>query len=304
VEDEDTPRWDVAEGQLGAAIGTALFVGGQPAPLVAMAIAPHLFCYATLNGQLVHASVATAWSKSFADVVARAVTNLAERPPKLEPDGRLARMVASDDHAASRLLVPGFVDAAQAEIAGRVAFAIPTPGTCLLCSGRDPEALAELYDRALELWHQSDQPLSPVLYTRSDDGETFEPLRLDDDHACRLRARRAEVLLLAAVYAEQRASLDGFEEAPDLAPLEVLPHETLGVVTLAIAIEEAPALLPDSELVALRRAEGETPQLVTAAALRDQRLLVRVPDFEPPRYGLVRFPSAAEIEAEERGSEP
>ncbi len=302
--DERAPGWEAAEDQLGAVLGTAIFSGGQPAAIVAIAMAPLVSCYATLGGHLIPAAEATRWRKSFTEVVARAVANVATRPPRLERQGRLWKMEASDGQTASRLVVPGFVDAAQAEVEGRVVFAIPTADTCLLAGARDAEALAELYDVAAELWHESDAPLSPVLYTRSDDAETFEPLRLGDDHACSARARRAEVLLLASVYAEQRASVEGLADAPELAPLEVVPHDTRGAVTTAIAIEDAPALLPDSELVALRPAGDAAPLLVTAASLRDARLLVRVPDFEPPRYALVRFPSTAEIEAAERGHGP
>lgn len=292
------PRsWAEAVASLGVVLGTTRFVGGQPLPVVALPVAPHLRAYATFGDSFVEAETATRWGKSFVEVVGHAVTNLTERPPELVREGRLLRMIAGDGAAAARLLVPGFVAAAQEEVDGRAIFAIPERGTCLVAGAIDPEEVALLFDAALTTWHESDEPLSPVVYTKTDEGDAFEPLRLGEDHPSFLRARRAEVLLLGSVYAEQRASLEGLADAPELAPFEVASHDALGVVTASVALEESPALLPASELVLLRPASDAEPVIVRAASLAESHLLVRVPDFDPPRYALVRFPSPGEIAA-------
>lgn len=251
--------------------------------------------YASLEGRLVRAEEATGWGVAFVDVVGRAITNLSDRPPELRRDGRLLRIEADDGRAASRVLVPGFIGAAQDQVDGRVVFAIPDAGTCLLAGGVDPDDVLALHEAAFSVWHESDRPLSPVVYTKSDDGETFEPLRLDEDHPAWGLAKRAHALLAASVYAEQRASLESFPEAPDLAPFEVALHEARGAVTATVALEEAPALLPATEVVMIRYAGDTDPELVSMETLATARLLVRVPDFDPPRYALVRFPTPAEI---------
>mgnify|MGYP007026482394 CR=1 FL=1 len=293
----EPPSWDEVAPRLTVGLGTPRFRAGQALPVIGVAVAPHMRAYALHAGGLLDAGLATRWSKSFVEVVGQGITNLAGSPPELVREGRLLRMAALDGLAAARLLVPGFLAAAQEEVDGRVIFAIPDAETCLLTGGFDPESVAALFDAALAIWHESDAPLSPVVYTKTDDGDAFEPTRLDDQHPCRQRRARAETLLLASVYAEQRASLEGLEDGPDLAPLEVTTHETRGVVTASVALEGSPTLLPASEVVLLCPGAGSEPRLVELEDLAHRRLLVRVPDFDPPRYALVRFPTADELDA-------
>lgn len=289
--------WDEVAPRLTVGLGTPRFRAGQALPVIGVAVAPHVRAYALHAGGLLDAGLATRWSKSFVEVVGQSITNLAGSPPELVREGRLLRMATLDGLAAARLLVPGFVAAAQEEVDGRAIFAIPDAATCLVAGGFDPESVAALFDAALAVWHESDAPLSPVVYTKTDDGEAFEPLRLDERHPCRPRQARAEALLLASIYAEQRASIEGLDEAPALAPLEVTTHDTLGVITASVALEGSPALLPASEVVLLCPGAGSEPRLVELEDLARRRLLVRVPDFDPPRYALVRFPTAEELDA-------
>ncbi|NUO51093.1 MAG: hypothetical protein HOV80_19730 [Polyangiaceae bacterium] len=286
----ERPGWEEAAERLEVVLTNPVFLTGLRAPLVGIAVAPHVMAYATLDGSLLPAALATTWEKSFAEILARAIANLERAPPRLVTDGGLARLETRDGCVASRVLLPGFFDAFEEVVGGRPICAIPEAGTCLLANANDDDAVIHLHEAAFDAWRESSAPLSPVVYQPA--GEGFAPLELHEGHPATPAARRAAALLLASAYADQAASFEGADDRPLFAPFEIAPHEELGVVTCTVAVRGVEALLPETDLVMLREAEDEAgARLVPRATLERARLLVPVPDFDPPRFGLVAFPA-------------
>ncbi len=295
---EAQPPWEEIALRLDVAVRTPLFSRGSLAPLVGLAVAPCLMAYARLDGkEPVLASDATRWGKSFREILARALVNVGEEPPRLATDGDLFRLEACGDRAAARLLLPGFLDAVGSQTKAGAIYAIPDPGTCLIADAGDEDTLVRLYDAAFAAWRESNEPVSPVVYAAGEDAETFAPLLLPPGHRAEAHARRAAALLLGAVYADQRASLEDVEEAPILAPFEVAPHDELGAVTCTIAVRDVEALLPVADLVMLRDPNDEDEaRIVPRLLLEAAGLVVAAPDFDPPRFVLLRFPEPEELE--------
>ncbi len=288
-DEAERPSWRDAAEHLEVVLRNPVFLTGLRAPLVGVAVAPHVMAYATLGGSLLPAAIATGFEKTFAEILARAIGNLENAPPKLVRGDGLARLEAEDGRVAARVLLPGFFDAFEEVVGGRPICAIPDAGTCLLASSDDDDAVVQLYEAAFDAWRESDAPLSPVVYQPS--GEGFAPLALEGGHPATAAARRAAAVLLASVYADQAASFDGADDRPLLAPFEIAPHEELGVVTCTVAVRGVEALLPETDLVMLREADdGASARLVPRASLERARALVAVPDFDPPRFGLIAFP--------------
>src|SRR5512139_1706025 len=128
----DDPTWEEIAHRLDVLLRTPIFSTGQRAPLAGVAVAPCLMAYARLDGdRLVLASDATRWGKTFREVLARALVNVGETPPKLVRDGDLFRVEAGRGNAAARLLLPGFLDAISSELRGGAIYAIPDAATCL-----------------------------------------------------------------------------------------------------------------------------------------------------------------------------
>jgi hypothetical protein len=293
---EAQPPWEEIAERLDIAVRTPLFSRGSVAPLVGVAVAPCLMAYARLDGkEPVLASDATRWGKSFREILARALVNVGEEAPRLAADGGLFRLEACGDRAAARLLLPGFLDAVGSQTKAGAIYAIPDPGTCLIAD--DEDTLVRLYDAAFAAWHESDEPVSPVVYAAGEDAETFAPLLLPPGHRAEARARRAAAVLLGTVYADQRASLEDVEDAPILAPFEVAPHDEIGAVTCTIAVRDVEALLPVADLVMLRDPDdGDEARIVPRLLLEAAGLVVAAPDFDPPRFVLLRFPEPEELE--------
>jgi hypothetical protein len=289
-DEPERPRWQEAADRLEVVLRNPVFLTGLRAPLVGVAVAPQLMAYAILEGSLLPAALATGFQKTFAEILARAIGNLERAPPRLVGGSGLARLETEDGRVASRVLLPGFFDAFQEVVGGRPVCAIPDAGTCLLADANDDDAVLHLHDVAFDAWRASDAPLSPVLYQPS--GEGFAPLQLDDGHPATRAARRAAAVLLASVYADQAASFEGADDRPLLAPFEIAPHDELGVLTCTVAVRGIEALLPETDLVLLRETEEDAgSRLVLRATLERARLLVAVPDFDPPRFGLIGFPA-------------
>ncbi len=295
LDEPELPPWPEAQHRIEVSLRTTIFFGGQAAPLVRVGVAPQLFVYASLAGRLIRGAEATRWGRPFSEIVAAGLTNLAERPPELVGEGPVLRLEAEDGRAAARVLLPGLLDAVLERVGRRIVCGIPDPETCLLAGDEDPHAVVELFDRCAEAWHESDAPVSPVVYAATPGEGTIRLLELPPSHPAFDRARRAEALLLATVYGDQRASLlEAGATDEEIAPFEVAPHEDLGVVTATIALAGVAALLPRADLVMLRWGDGLPDRLVPLELLEQERFLLELPDHDPPRLALARFPTPAE----------
>ncbi len=274
-------------------------------PLVRATVLPLIRAYVGVveeaGVRLVEAAEATRLGMSFQELIARAVADLATAPVRVElhdvADG-VHRVVAADGLAASRVLIPGWLDD-QDDVAGaRPVCAMPTPDELFLARGEAPADLVALAKAALERFHDAEEPLSPVLYAADAEG-LVAPLELDEEHPAHGLLARAHASFSAKVYEDQAIVLEAALREREVEALvgdcRVLDLPDGGVATVATFVEGIEGLVPRTDLVMLAWQDGDEARfiLVTREDLEAvcPRALVALPDYEPPRFVTLEFPS-------------
>ncbi len=303
-----------------------LLAEGTAALVVGLPFVPWLQLYVTTlddsGARLVEAAEATSRGRSFAELAAESIANMAMIPAQIEPwsEGLEAlRVVCPLGLASARLTDPSTLSMVERALEGRAALAIPAHDTLLATrleassregadrdEAEDSDPLAWLGSEAARVFGDSDTPVSPMLYARDDEG-IVRPLRGRPGGSIE-RVRLAGLAQLAAVsYEEQRTQLEacllGDEgDCPRPVPLASGEHPSLGHVTVTLWIEGQPALLPRADLVRLvpshandASGPGTDEQeaiLVVLDELRavDSLGLVEHPDLRPTRLVTQRFP--------------
>jgi len=303
--------WEDVEPRLKAFLARTIYVRGAPAPVARVGLLPRIYVHALLGeeGRVILAEEATAWGKTHSDVVGAAFARTSAREVSLVPiapdTGAKIFRLAPFEESSSMLLAPGFLDSLSARLGGPAVCAIPTGHVLLATNGDDLEQVAGLYELARELWLTSDLPLSPVLYVQTPEG-FVEPYFAEDEGGPIFdAASRAERLLEARTYDDQKRAFESmYEEGtplPIMPDLDVVPLPGAGWTTSTVMMDDREALLPMAENLFLSFEGPTSPRrmLVPQAALERVApgCLLVLPDYDPPRQLVVRFPNAAELEA-------
>lgn len=313
AEDDSEVTWDEVAPHLVPLLRPAVVGGSLATPLVRAAFAPLVYAYVGLDEptriRLVTSMDAGRWGKTHQELVVAALENLSRREHKLEPFDEAAdypnyHVGAKDELRASRLLLPGFLEAFEAPLGGPAVCAVPDGERCVVGPRDDPKAIEQLYEFALKRWDESEEPVAPMLFTLDDEGDVV-PLTLPDDHPAKELEQRATALFLARAYADQKGVLDAAFEREELpvvvAECSAISHPTLGVLTITPFVEGFEALLPVVQAVQLHWQDGDT---VHTLLIRTEELVQRAPgylrvseDFDPPRLVTVGFPDRAALAA-------
>lgn len=307
--DATDPTFEEVAPRLGAILSGALYLGGELAPVVRVALLPRLYLHAVVEGdpaRLVLATEAGRWQRSHAEIVAAALDRTVDRDISLEQleESGIHRLGPYEESSVW-VLVPGFLRAIAKELGGPVVCAVPSGSTCLIARADDPVVVERLYELALQIFESSERPVSPVLYAEDPETAQIGALVVDRSNPSVFdAAARAERLLERHAYQEQKAAL---LEALAGQGLDVLvgdlqvAHLRSGWATTTIFVAVAGALLPVAEHLFLGFTGPAGPRRVLIRLEDFLRLapgcLLVVPDHDPPRMTPMRVPSSDELEA-------
>jgi hypothetical protein len=286
--------------------------GTSGAALLRTPIVPLVFAYCVMESaealRYLDASDATRLGRPFREILSRAVLNVANRPIRLEPlsdleEGPPFRVVAEDGFATTRVLLPGWLQSLRDHVEGEPVCAMPERGCCFVAGDASIDAMERVLEAAERAWAQSDEGISPVLYTTHGD-DSIVPLELPEGHPLAPKLQRAHALFTAHEYEEQGAAIDADidREGGELVvgSCRVVPDPSSGgAYTATTFVEGVDALLPVTDLVFVAwQADGEPKYLLVRsedlADLAAKRLLL-LPDYDPPRVATIGFPDAREL---------
>ncbi|MFO0552579.1 MAG: hypothetical protein U0271_29585 [Polyangiaceae bacterium] len=295
--------WDAAAPLLVPLLSSTIFLGGLPAPLVRIRVAPFVHAYAAITTgdlpRLVRPEDAGRWRRSFVELLARAVENLDAEGLVIARDEErdLLVMTAPDGLASSRMLVPDLLPALVHADAEDIAFAIPEPN-CVLVTSRANEDLDRLARAAEAAFTKASEPLSPAIY-------------VFDAHAegafTELPNPRATALLEVREHELQRLALEELarDQGEDLlvAPLNLVSRGDASTATAAVWARGADGLLPCADLLFVAWPDEATPGATHVLMVRREDLeralpgrLVRLAsDYEPPLCAALGFPTEEEL---------
>lgn len=311
--EEGQQAWQDAEPRLRPLLRLTIYAGAAPAAVVRVPFLPHLFAYVAIEEEegtrLVQPEEATGWGKTFQQLLAHALEALRGLDDLIELSPTNARepvlsVGANDELQSSRLLQPGWLSGFSDVVEGTPICAVPSWGTCLISGDASQVALEEVFDRAERQFVDNPEAISPVVYTVTEES-LIVPLSLPDDHPLAGRVGRAEALLLARAYEEQRAALElGIEQegaALRVAECRLLPHEGGRLLTATTHVRGVDSLLPVTDVVGIAWQDGDTASFLVVwtqdlIALAP-RVLLRDSDHDPPRYRTIGFPQGPELEA-------
>jgi len=254
-----------------------------------------------------------AWNVSPAEAFRIARDRLSETVDQIEPylkagtSTPLWWVANDDDYEASRLLIPGWLDAFADRVQGAPVVVVPDRRTVIVGGLENEGHLARLLDLANELFLASPRRLSPVPYT-VDGAGGIRVLRLPDDHPLAARVKGAERALGAVEYQYQKEFLDEQhgKEGVDLhvASYKVMRQPDGQEYSLTYWHLGIEALIPRAEKIAMGIPDARQPKGIRTRVLTwDQVMralgecLSEDPTFQPVRYRTMREPNGNELAA-------
>lgn len=183
-----------------------------------------------------------------------------------------------DGLAASRLLLPRFLDAFTEAVGGRPVAMVPHARAVWVGSEAQAPLLLELAERA---WQAAGTPVSPALYVSGPRG--LEVWRSEEHQ---LALTWAWCALSSRVYRRVGEALSSLFEQPRFASTKLLRGAHGWELVSALAPGAAPVLVPQCHRLLVHRQEAE-PVLLDAAALARQEGWQAWPGLDPP-WWLVR----------------
>lgn len=245
------------------------------------------------------------WGVDVATARARGLENLVRLtppPPEASEEGAVVRVLSGTIDAASYLLVPGWLSGFRAAVRGRPVAYAAGQDSVVVASADDPRRVLALAERAWDEWTEAARPVSPCLYTATDDGRVV-PLSVEADHPAASAVARSRLHLLASEYATQKEALERRHEqtGDDVFVASMLAVETDDGVVRSISVwsRDVPTLLPHTDVVALLGdAEGREPPIEVAWARLEAEagaLLEPCPELWPPRVRVDAWPDEATL---------
>lgn len=225
-------------------------------------------------------------------------------PERQDSDGpTLFHIVSGQIDGGSYLLSPGWLASYTQAVGGRPIAYAGGREFITVTSVLSPESVAGLAQMALDSWNGSSRPLSPCLYTVTDD-DRLVPFSVPDDHPGAIAVARARLPLAGGEYAAQKEALDAHHESELIdvfvASLMAREPDDGKPITLAVWTHGIRTWLPVTDTVALLDPDTDEPPLEVAleAVLEvAEGCLAPVEDVHPRRYETVRWPSEQELEA-------
>lgn len=209
--------------------------------------------------------LAEGWEVTPEEVFAAASKNLGAFEGELEVydrrHGPLFTLPGTDDYAASRLLVPGWLASFQGKVEGRRPLAIvPERSTLFVGGDANPELVKWLAETAQREFDAANRSISPAVYTVDDAGQVVPYQRTD---ALGPLLRRGHAILAAREYSEQKAVLDAFHEKHDLdlfvATATLMMMKDGRPFSYCVWPDGIEALLPRTDMVVVMGGEPNTP---------------------------------------------
>ncbi len=189
-----------------------------------------------------------------------------------------------DGLAPSRLLLPGFLEAFEAEVGGPPIAAAPHAGVLWIAAERHAGRLLEAARRA---WETEGTPLSPEVYAVQEG--SLVPWR-HPDHAPALRwAQRAH---LARVYQRVAEALADVYESPRFAPVRLVESPEGAALVSQLDLTGEPTLVPQCDLLELG-VVGGWPRRLPAQALAEAEGWTTWPGMDPPWWWVQEPPTSA-----------
>jgi uncharacterized protein YtpQ (UPF0354 family) len=208
------------------------------------------------------------WGASREQAFRVAHENLARIVPPAPEDSedgpRLFHIMSGQIDGGSYMLCPGWLASYTDAVGGRPIAWAGGRDSITIAAATTQEALVSLAEMALDDWNNAARPLSPCMYTVTDDGRLV-PVSVPDDHPAADAIARGRIPLAGGEYGTQKEALDERhqEELIDVfvASLMGLEHEDGGrPITLAVWTQGICSWLPRVERLALMDpATGQAP---------------------------------------------
>lgn len=198
-----------------------------------------------------------------------------------------------DAYFVSMLLVDGFLAGFAPVVGGQPVAFMPDRSSLIVAAATSP-GLAELYRIVEEEYTGSLRAISPVGYTVDDQGAVV-PYTAPAGSPLAAVVHRAEVLLAAREYAEQKQILDAAHESEGVdifvGSVLVVARSDNSVVSVAVWARDVDTLLPRADVVAFQPSpDGGETLTVPFDIVAREAVLVPEPDYNPPRYRVTAWP--------------
>lgn len=247
------------------------------------------------------------WGVTVDEAFAAAHENLAQLvppPPAAEDrDGPgLFHIMSGQIDGGSYMLSPGWLASYTEAVGGRPIAYAGGRDSITIASAASETAIISFAEMAMADWNGAARPLSPRLYTVTDDDRVV-PLSVPDDHPAAKALAENMLPLAGGEYGAQKEALDAHHEAElvdvFVASLMALEHEDGSKpITLAVWTEGIVSWLPHVERIALMDPEsGEPPFEVPLDVVLEVAgdCLEVVPDVHPRRYATKRWPTPEQL---------
>jgi hypothetical protein len=302
-----TLGWDEVRPLLRPTLRGVSFAQGTSfglAPTLSRPALPYLAEYAVIDRPTSMSYVTSerpeTWGVTPTDVFAAARANLAQIARFPAPAGERDRSVGpalirfvdtGDAYFPSWLLVEGFLAGMASRVGGRPVAFVPDTST-LLVTADEPEAMPQLLAVVEAEYSDAVRQLSPVAYTCDDAGAVI-PYRTHESIELADRLHRAELLLCAREYANQRSALEA-QHGRDGTDVYVggqlvVERRDGSRFSLAVWPPDCHTLLAEADYVDFAGEEESfrVPWVIVAA----QAQLRPEPGFAPPRYRVTAWPA-------------
>lgn len=224
------------------------------------------------------------------------LTRRAPRPAGSSPDGPVMLRFVEDGDAywSSCLLIDGWLAGLAERVGGRPVAFVPDRETLLVVAD-EPTVVEKLFDMIEADYLAAPRGLSPVPYVSDVNGRTV-PYDAPPGHPLYHPVRRAERVLAAQEYAQQRAVLSGRHGSADLAELVLSTRSNGSAFTATTWPRAGTALLPHADFVAFASVEDALFHVPWAEVV-EHAPLRPVPGLDPPRYAVNGWPRGAALNA-------
>jgi hypothetical protein len=236
------------------------------------------------------------WDRSYDDVLALALSNLAAKPVVgwVGTDDRIFRLVGGDDYVSARLLSHDLFE--RLPFTGDIVVCAPTRTDLFAVAVDDTQALLDMFETSLEASKQGPPvSLRPLRFS----GGSWSDLVLEPEHPAYLGWRRLTRLDWAREASSIRALLQDIVGTDVfVGSLIVREDEATGMTdTVSVWSEGVPTLLAAADLVSFPRSDRDAG-FVTASWQRVSDVLshrMTATDHYPERWLVETFPSEDEL---------
>lgn len=238
------------------------------------------------------------WGVDAEAVFAAARENLVARvprPPTERADGPVMLRFVEDGDAywSSCLLLDGWLDGLAERVGGPPVAFVPDRETLLVVAD-EPMVIEKLFDMVESDYLAAPRAVSPVPYVSDANGRTV-PYDAPPGHPLHHGVRRAERVLAAQEYAQQRAVLAGRHGGAELAELTLASRPDGSTYTSTTWTAGGPGLLPAADFVGFDTLDEfffvPWPEVVEHVPMSP------VEGLEPARYRVDGWPDGGALAA-------